>query len=722
MRFLVTDLYSLPTPDLDAALDFLSLLYEHTADEGYVNVFHIDRQSGQRQTAWASLDGEIGLRGLTTPLLDLAPRGDVWFGVAPRRAQLDSGRRGGVADCVGIPAFWLDIDVASDVHKLPGLPPSYELARQLVLDFPLRPSMIVRSGYGLQAWWRLHESLDAKEATYLLARWQQTWERLADEHEWHIDNVSNIDRVMRLPGTYNFKGETPVKVTYRSAPEIVYEISDVSDTLDVLGETPNDDRRTSTAHLAGSRFNERIDVRTLLAEIGCTLVRTDVNGDEHYHYPDSANETSCTVYAEDGHCAVWSETMAERYGLELRTPYHSFALWTHIHHRGDYALARAVLLEHGITDFVPAVDVEYIPPKEPAASRLHIVVASSVTGQRVKWIWNAWLPAGKLTVLDGDPDVGKSTLSLDIAARITRGGRMPDGTEGIKPANICLLSGEDDMEDTIVWRLMAAGADLSRVSHIQCALDDTDEEVPFTIPRDLKLLEQHVLDWGAALIIVDVLNEYLDERVDGHKDQSVRRVLRQVRSVATNTGAAVLALRHMRKESSPKAIYRGGGSIGIIGAARAGWAVAYHPDDESLRVLAAVKMNLAIKPQALSYKLVAHNEYPCAYVDWRGGIEISADALLDPSQRKSAQEAQEAVTSVQRCVDAIEMFLPVGRENAMLSNELRNSVMRAVGCSARTYESAHSRVVFGRGEYLTLPDGTKGMKVWRPDPEKGDFQ
>jgi AAA domain-containing protein len=714
-------LHAVLEPNMGAAFDFLTQLYSNTTDEGYVSLFHIDRQTGARATRWAALDG---IEGLGESILGLAPRGDVWFGVAPRRAQLSEGRRGGVGDCVSIPAFWLDIDVASDVHKMPNLPQSYEEARQLVLSFPLAPSMVVRSGYGLQCWWRLHEALVADEALELLSRWQATWERLALGAGVHVDNTSNIDRVMRLPGTFNFKGVEPVLVTFKSGPK-VYEHADVSELLDSPSPTSNEHKRTTTAHLAGSRFNEaHIDCERIILQTGCTLVRTDVNGDRHYHFPGASNETSCTLYADDGHCTIWSETMAAQYGLELRRPYDPFGLWVYVEHHGDFSLAHTVLVEKGIVDrydrigdLMEAKQREKVKPPE----RLKVTVVSASTRERVKWLWYGWLPAGKLIILDGDPDVGKSTLSIEIAARVSRGAEMPDGTEGIKASDVVLLSGEDDLEDTIVWRLLAANADIDRVHYVHAALDD-EGELPVTIPRDLGLIEQLVLSNNAALVIVDVLDEYLDERVDSHKNQSVRRVLQQVRAMARRTGCAVVMLRHLRKEASPKAIYRGGGSIGIVGAARAGWAMAYHPDDESIRVLAAVKMNIAIKPRALTFKLVAHDEYPCAFVDWKGAIDLSADELLDPSGHKAKQEQEESVTAVRSAIGAIEMFLPVGKDNAVLSHELRSWVMKSAPCGERTYKQAHAQVEFGRPWQVILPDGTRGMMVWRPDPEKGDFQ
>lgn len=700
-------------PDLGITFAFLDQLFANTIDDGYINIFHVNRQSGERATRWAALDK---LEALSEPLIELAPRGDVWVSVAPRRNQLDNGRRGGVADCVCIPAFWLDIDVASSVHRLPGLPKSYDEARRLVLSFPLPPSMVVSSGYGMQVWWLLKESLPAPDALNMLARWQLTWERIAEQAGVHIDNVSNLDRVMRLPGTYNWKGETPLKVTYRQRPR-AYEHSEIAEHLDALPE--QSETRTSTAHLAGTQFSKLITARRLLESIGCELVRTDANGDQHYHFPNASNEVSCTVYADDDHCAVWSETMRKSYGFELRTPYHSFALWAIIKYGGDFALAHAVLVEHGIPDLAPADKLDELltlpsAPKAKPPERMRVSVFSAITREQVKWLWYGWLPAGKLTMLDGDPDVGKSTLSVEIAARVSTGATMPDGTEGIMPADVIMLAGEDDPEDTIVWRLLAAGADLDRVHYVHCALDD-EGELPVTIPRDLPMLEELVLSQNAALVIIDVLDEYLDDRVDSHRNHSVRRVLQWVRALARRTGCAVLMLRHLRKEASPKAIYRGGGSIGIVGAARAGWAMAYHPDDESVRVLAPVKMNIAVKPQALTLKLIAHDEYPCAFVDWRGTIEMSADELLDGTRHTAEQE--EAVTLMQRTIDAIKIFLPEGRENAMLSNELRSQVMGATSCSDKTYKSAHARVTFGIPWRVKLSDGTVGLMVWRPGPD-----
>lgn len=192
------------------AFDFLAKLYR-SVDDGWLNLFAIDRATGQRQTAWTPLNR---LHGLEPAVRDFGARGDVWFGVAPRVERLEDGRRGGVADCLSIPALWLDIDVASDAHKLPGLCPTFDMAYHLSLSWVYPPTITVHSGYGLQCWWLLEAPVGADQAIPMLQRWNNTWQRIANGAEVHLDNTANLDRVMRLPGTYNFKGAEPVPVRF----------------------------------------------------------------------------------------------------------------------------------------------------------------------------------------------------------------------------------------------------------------------------------------------------------------------------------------------------------------------------------------------------------------------------------------------------------------------------------------------------------------------------
>jgi AAA domain len=256
-------------------------------------------------------------------------------------------------------------------------------------------------------------------------------------------------------------------------------------------------------------------------------------------------------------------------------------------------------------------------------------------------------PLGKLTVLDGDPGVGKSTLTLSIAAKVTTGSPFPDRARP-EPADVILLSAEDDIADTIRPRLEAADADLTRVFVLPDVRIEGEPPRPPELPADLDRLEAEVKDRAAALVVVDPLMAFLAGEVDAHRDQDVRRALAAMAYMAARTGAAVLIVRHMNKGVGGKPLYRGGGSIGIIGAARAGLLAAPDPDDDARRVLATTKSNLAAMPEALAYRLAADDRHGVARVVWDGVTSHTAADLLrvrheDPDDQAPARTEAEDV-------------------------------------------------------------------------------
>ncbi|MDQ6849430.1 MAG: AAA family ATPase, partial [Actinomycetota bacterium] len=161
-----------------------------------------------------------------------------------------------------------------------------------------------------------------------------------------------------------------------------------------------------------------------------------------------------------------------------------------------------------------------------------VVRLADVQPERVSWLWPGRLPLGKLVVIDGDPSTGKSTLMLDLAARITTNTPFPDGTrpgDGPAGAGVLLLSAEDGLADTIAPRLIAAGADLEWVHALtEVPVRDQDgitKMVPPSLPRDIPVIRRIVEDESVSLVIVDVLMAYLNGKVDSHRDQDVRGVL-----------------------------------------------------------------------------------------------------------------------------------------------------------------------------------------------------
>ncbi|MCV6963942.1 AAA family ATPase [Mycobacterium intermedium] len=257
---------------------------------------------------------------------------------------------------------------------------------------------------------------------------------------------------------------------------------------------------------------------------------------------------------------------------------------------------------------------------------------SDVKAERVEWLWQSRLPLGKIVTADGDPGLGKSTLALSFAATVTTGGQWPTGERCQHPGDVLLLSAEDGLADTVRPRLDAAGADVNRVHAIEGkTLIDPNSGERYLRPlnlADVLDLDAAMATTDARLLVVDVLMAFLPAGTDAHKDQDVRRVLSALGAAADRNRCTVLLLRHLNKGASRDPMYRGGGSIGIVGAARAGLLVAADPNDPTQRVLACVKSNLGVMPQSLAYRLVDSPDHGVARVEWLGTTHHDARGLL----------------------------------------------------------------------------------------------
>jgi hypothetical protein len=277
-----------------------------------------------------------------------------------------------------------------------------------------------------------------------------------------------------------------------------------------------------------------------------------------------------------------------------------------------------------------------------SGKRCNVVAVNEIPRAGVEWLWPGRLPLGKVVLLEGDPDVGKSTIAAEITARVSAGRSMPDGVTGRGASSVLWLSGEDGISDTLRPRLEAAGAALDRVFVLRAVerekRDGTIESAIPLIPDDLYLIEQAVADCAVSLLVIDVLNVFLSPRINSWSDHDVRRALQPLNAMAERTGTCVLALRHLKKGAESKALYKGGGSIGIIGAARAALLLAMDPDDPSgkRRVLATTKSNLATKPAALALTLESDETFGCALVRWHGAVRFTADDLVAGKRSSSA--------------------------------------------------------------------------------------
>jgi hypothetical protein len=280
-----------------------------------------------------------------------------------------------------------------------------------------------------------------------------------------------------------------------------------------------------------------------------------------------------------------------------------------------------------------------LPPEPLPKGKL----LSEVEPEKVEWLWDKRIPLGKITVIDGDPGNGKSVLTMDLAARLSRGRTFPDGQE-CEAAGVIIMNAEDGEGDTIRPRLDAAGGDPENVLLLATVDGVNGKERPLSIPEDIDIIEAEIKRVGAKLVIIDPLMAFLSSNSNAHKDQDIRRALAPLARMAERTGAAVVLVRHLNKAPGGNALYRGGGSIGIIGAARSGLLVGIDPEDENVRVLAGQKSNLSPLPESLAYRIMTAVN-GAARIEYAGKSTANANALLripqDPEERSALGEAVE---------------------------------------------------------------------------------
>lgn len=332
----------------------------------------------------------------------------------------------------------------------------------------------------------------------------------------------------------------------------------------------------------------------------------------------------------------------------------------------------------------------------------------------VRWLWEPYLARGKLAVFDGDPGIGKSLVTIDLAARLSRGASLPNGQPGGGPTTVLLVNAEDDAADTTRPRAEAAGANLDRL--IVLGLGDSVLRLPYDIPALEELVRQH----GAGLVVLDPLMAFLPPGVPAGLDQCVRSALTPLAAMAARTGAAVLLVRHLTKDGRPLALYRGSGSIGILGACRTGWLAARKPGDPEGRVLAVPKTNLGESPRSLEFR-VKSDPSGRAVVQWLGAVDVLPDALcraeLPPQAVKPKDRAidwlrQELANGPRKATDLFAAAAAVGIPEATLKRAKADLSID----SHRVQQAKGAAEWYWYDESVPWPEKPPFKKPWRLPP------
>lgn len=260
--------------------------------------------------------------------------------------------------------------------------------------------------------------------------------------------------------------------------------------------------------------------------------------------------------------------------------------------------------------------------------------AADIKPRGIDWIWDQWLPAGKLTILAGDGGTGKTTLLLGLIAALTSKGYWPDGSKCQESGNVLIWSSEDDPADTLVPRLMAMHANLNKIHFISGRINEKGEQEPFDPAMDMPLLKAKAYAIGGVkLMMLDPIVSAV--KGDSHKANDTRRSLQPVVDFAMEMKAAVVGISHFSKGSKGSTpAERVIGSQAFTALARMVW-VAAKQEDGSDRVLARAKSNISIDDGGISYCIeestVSDDEarpITTTRVSWGGPVEGTAREIL----------------------------------------------------------------------------------------------
>ena len=303
---------------------------------------------------------------------------------------------------------------------------------------------------------------------------------------------------------------------------------------------------------------------------------------------------------------------------------------------------------------------------------LKLIKMSDIQSQEIEWLWHPFIPYGKLTIIQGDPGDGKTTLVLNIAAKLSKGVGLDENMSVTKPINIIYQTAEDGLADTVKPRLELAGADCERIM----VIDESDKSLSMIDER----LEEAIQKTGAKLLILDPIQAYLGGGMDMNRANEARDMTKKLGALAERTRCAIILIGHMNKAAGNKAAYRGMGSIDFFAVARSVLLVGRVEGEPNIRAVVQIKNNLAASGHPKAFSLSETG------FQWIGDYEITADEVLGGiapkiNKLEQAKKLLRELSETQNAIQSNEVFELAGEHN--ISKRTMENAKKDLGIRAK---------------------------------------
>lgn len=522
-------------------------------------------------------------------------------------------------------ALWLDIDAHTGGQYKSVAEVESALDSFITHTFLPHPTVIHHTGYGIHAVWALSEVIPKSDWLPVAEKLQE----LAKRMFLNADPITaDAARILRVAGTLNFKKpQTPVLTGYQQKVEELQSFDELSSAIvsalskiPTFSDFPNNQDKVKNFGNPETKSNIKI-VEALL---------NSIDPDLEYAQWRNIVWSVASTYWECAYdlASVWSARGNSWDESAFNRVWDSFESAKPIGFGTLVYYAR----QAGYTGDLPSSSKPNVKVFE--SGRLKTICAADIEPEHVEWLVDQSFPLGMLAVIGGQPGLGKSQISINLAAGVTTGKCLPGAGGFNNFGSVIILANEDDAARTIRPRLDAAGADISKVHIVEGVAREGSDVDMFQLDSDIAELRERALEIGdVRLIVVDPPSAYLGAKVDSYKDSDVRRVLMPLGNLAQETGAMILLIVHLNKRTDGGAQQRFSGSTAWTAAPRVGFMVAEDAVTKQ-RFMLPVKNNIGDDRLGYQYhiaeKLIKYSgqTFKSSYIVWDQTTNRSVSELL----------------------------------------------------------------------------------------------